>query len=56
MFQILEVPLEKVDLRKGLISKNAGALNSFEGRVREWNEGKIKLTLSIFKKVYYTII
>jgi len=45
MFQILQVPLEKVDLRKGLNSKNAGAFSCFEGRVRDHNEGKKVIAL-----------
>ena len=45
MFQIIRVPLEKIDLRKGLGSKSAGAFNCFEGRVRDRNEGKIVIAL-----------
>ncbi len=45
MFQIIRVPLEKIELRKGLSSKGAGAFNCFEGRVRDRNEGKIVIAL-----------
>lgn len=45
MFQILQVSLEKVDLRKGLKAKNAGAFSCFEGRVRDWSDGKKVIAL-----------
>jgi molybdopterin synthase catalytic subunit len=41
MFKITDRPLEQIDLREGLSSDHAGALSSFEGRVRKQNEGKI---------------
>ena len=40
MFQIIQIPLEKIDLCKGLSSKRAGAFCSFEGRVRDHNNGR----------------
>jgi len=45
MLQIIKVPLEKIDLRKGLSSKSAGAFNCFEGRIRNFNEGKRVIAL-----------
>ena len=45
MLQILKIPLEKVDLRKGLSSKKAGAFCCFEGLVRDHNEGKKVIAL-----------
>lgn len=45
MFQILKVPLEKIDLRKGLSSKSAGAFSCFEGMVRDHSEGKKVIAL-----------
>ena len=41
MFQISHTPLEDLDLRKHLTSEHAGAFSSFEGCVRNSNEGKI---------------
>jgi len=41
MFKISHIPLEKLDLRKGLASDHAGAFSCFEGLVRRNNEGKI---------------
>ncbi|HQP11069.1 MAG TPA: molybdenum cofactor biosynthesis protein MoaE, partial [Candidatus Omnitrophota bacterium] len=40
MFKISDKPLEQMDLREGLCSDRAGALNCFEGRVRKENGGK----------------
>lgn len=45
MLQIIKVPLEKIDLRKGLSSKRAGAFCSFEGRVRDRNNGRKVIAL-----------
>ena len=40
MFQLTSQPLEKIDLRKGLTSASAGAFCSFEGIVRDHQDGK----------------
>ena len=40
MFQITSTPLEQINLREGLTAGSAGALSSFEGWVRNHNEGK----------------
>lgn len=45
MFKLSPTPLEKLDLRAGLISKSAGAFSCFEGRVRDHNNGKAVLAL-----------
>ncbi len=45
MFEITHTPLEKLNLRKGLVSDHAGAFNSFEGWVRKHNKGKIVASL-----------
>ena len=41
MFKIVHTPLEEMDLRKGLVSSQAGAFNCFEGLVRKSNDGKV---------------
>lgn len=40
MFLILPTPLERLDLRQDLANPAAGALVSFEGWVRDWNNGR----------------
>ena len=40
MFQISSIPLENINLKKDLLSQEAGALVCFEGLVRNHNEGK----------------
>ncbi len=40
MFQLSSTPLENMNLKKGLSSEEAGAFVSFEGLVRNHNEGK----------------
>ena len=45
MFKISTTPLNSLDLREGLSSNSAGAFNSFEGWVRDHNEGKSVLAL-----------
>ncbi|HBR15874.1 MAG TPA: molybdopterin-converting factor chain 2 [Candidatus Omnitrophica bacterium] len=40
MFKLSSIPLEQIDLKEGLLSSDAGAFCSFEGWVRDHNEGK----------------
>jgi len=40
MFQLSSTPLESINLRDGLYSEEAGAFVSFEGLVRDHNDGK----------------
>lgn len=40
MFKLTKIPLEKIQLKKGLDSPQAGAFACFEGRVRDQNNGK----------------
>lgn len=40
MFKLSSIPLEKINLREGLVSESAGAFVCFEGWVRNHNEGK----------------
>lgn len=40
MFLISKIPLEKIDLKKGLTALSAGALATFEGVIRNANDGK----------------
>jgi len=46
MFKLSTVPLELLDLRKGLSSPSVGAFNCFEGWVRNRNEGKVVCELN----------
>ena len=45
MFQISSQPIEQQDLRQGLLSPDAGALSTFEGWVRNHNEGRTVIAL-----------
>ena len=45
MFHISQQPIENLNLNQSLISSKAGAFNSFEGRVRDHNEGKKVIAL-----------
>ena len=45
MFKLSSVPLENINLREGLSSPSAGAFISFEGFVRNHNEGKHVISL-----------
>lgn len=44
-FKLTQIPLERLNLREGLLSPGAGAFVSFEGLVRNHNEGKEVLYL-----------
>ena len=45
MLQLLHIPLEQLNLREGLNSPEAGAFCSFEGWVRNHNEGRRVIAL-----------
>lgn len=45
MFKLSSTPLEKINLKEGLISSEAGGFCAFEGRVRDCNEGKKVIAL-----------
>ena len=45
MFNLSVIPLEEINLRALLSCEQAGAYNSFEGRVRNFNDGKLVKSL-----------
>ena len=45
LFQLSPIPLNEIELRKDFVSPHAGAFTSFEGWVRDSNEGKTVVAL-----------
>ena len=46
MFEILDIPLEKAEWEDSLSDPASGGVVTFEGRVRDYNEGKTVTALS----------